>query len=187
MLTRSERACHPYHPARLPPKAPAGRIRGVVGGESGLMVEPFSQPGAFVLLAVHAGATWTMVGVIWTCQLVHYPLFAQVAPVDFVAYERAHMRRISLIVGPAMLVELGAAIAIVVLRPGGVPLWLATLGLGLVGVNAVSTAVLQGPTHQRLAEGFDAERIRFLVASNWIRTAAWSLRGVSALAMLGWA
>jgi hypothetical protein len=149
-----------------------------------MMLDQSLAAESFVLLAVHGAATLTMVGVIWTCQLVHYPLFALVPSAGFVGYERAHMRRISLIVGPAMLVELATAVAIVVARPEGVPPVLAAVGLALVGVNALSTAVLQGPAHRRLAEGFDLARVRFLVATNWIRTAAWSARGVIALVML---
>ena len=30
------------------------------------------------LLAAHAAATWALVGLIWTVQVVHYPLFALV-------------------------------------------------------------------------------------------------------------
>ena len=143
-----------------------------------------TESGGSLLVGVHAAATLVMVGVIWMCQLVHYPLFARVPPEVFIDYERAHMRRISLIVGPAMLVELATAIWILLQPPAGVSAALAGLGLGLVGVNIASTALLQGPTHQRLADGFDPGRIRFLVASNWIRTAAWSARGVIALVML---
>ena len=53
-----------------------------------------------LVLFVHAFATVTMVGVIWTCQLVHYPLFARVGAAGYEAYQRAHMNRIAMIVGP---------------------------------------------------------------------------------------
>lgn len=138
----------------------------------------------FALLGVHAGATLVMVGVIWTMQLVHYPLFARIPADVFVAYERSHMNRISLIVGPTMLAELATALWIAIAPPPGVPPTLAGIGLGLVLVNALSTATLQGPAHQRLAGGWDEALIARLVRTNWIRTACWSARGVIALWML---
>lgn len=136
------------------------------------------------LLGVHAGATLMMVGVIWTMQFVHYPLFARVPAGAFVEYERSHMNRISLIVGPAMLVELATALWIAIAPPPDVPPTLAGVGLGLVFVNALSTAALQGPAHRRLAGGWDERLIARLVRTNWIRTICWSARGVVALWML---
>ena len=45
------------------------------------------------LLAVHAAATWALVGLIWTVQLVHYPLFAQVGADTFRSYHARHTQR----------------------------------------------------------------------------------------------
>lgn len=137
-----------------------------------------------LLLLVHAGATWTMVGVIWVMQLVHYPLFALVGQDGFPAYERRHQAAITWIVGPAMLLELGTAVLLATTHRlpafGG----LAWVGLALVLLNALLTATVQGPLHGRLAGGFDGDLHRRLVRSNWVRTAAWSVRGPIALAML---
>jgi len=52
------------------------------------------------------------------------------------------------------------------------------VGLGLVGLIWVSTAVLQVPMHNRLGAGFDEPSWRFLCNSNWVRTVAWSLRSL---------
>ena len=62
----------------------------------------------------HVAATGVMVGVIWFCQLVHYPLLALVSDKSWGAYEIAHCNRITAIVGPAMGVELVAAVALCV-------------------------------------------------------------------------
>ena len=51
-----------------------------------------------LLLAIHAAATWALVGLIWTVHVVHYPLFAAVKT-GFRAYHEAHMQRITLVVG----------------------------------------------------------------------------------------
>jgi hypothetical protein len=52
------------------------------------------------------------------------------------------------------------------------------IGLGLILLIWFSTLLLQIPAHQRLLEGFDAITYKRLVSSNWIRTVAWSARGL---------
>ena len=47
-----------------------------------------------------------MTGLIWTIQLVHYPTFDHVADDHFADFAKFHASRISLIVLPAMIVEL---------------------------------------------------------------------------------
>lgn len=138
---------------------------------------------------LHAAATLVMTGVILTCQFVHYPLLAKVHPDNFHDYERAHMRRITPIVGPAMLIEALTALTLAIAPPPPIAdrglSWLLYAGLALVLVNAVSTATLQGPIHNRLAQtGHDTALVRCLVNTNLIRTAAWSIRGLLALVIL---
>lgn len=120
--------------------------------------------------------TLAMFGVIWIVQLVHYPLFAGVGSDGFVAYEAAHQTRITWIVFPAMVLELGTAVALVWLRPDAVPPWMVWIGLGLVGVVWLSTAFVQVPLHTALSAGFDAHAHARLVTTNWVRTVAWTLR-----------
>lgn len=135
------------------------------------------------LLVTHALATVSLVGLIWTIQLVHYPLFLRVPPDAFTAYESEHMRRITWLVGPLMLVEAGTAILLILRFPESAIVW---VGAALLAAIWILTATVQGPLHGRLArDGFDATRIRFLVRSNWVRTLAWTARGVLALLILG--
>jgi len=136
------------------------------------------------LLLVNVAATLFMVGVIWFVQAVHYPLFARVGEEGFPAYARAHARLTGLVVGPPMLLEAVTAVALVFSRPQGVPVSLPWAGLGLVVVIWLSTAILQSPRHTALGRGFDPASYRLLVASNWLRTAVWSLRGILVLAMV---
>lgn len=136
------------------------------------------------LLLAQVAATWTMVGVIWIVQVVHYPLFAKVGVDAFSDYERDHQRLITLIVAPAMLIEALTAVALVFERPHGVTPGLAWIGVSLVLVNWLSTALLQVPQHTALASGFELRAHRLLVTTNWIRTAAWTLRGLLVLLML---
>ena len=128
------------------------------------------------LLATNLAAALFLTGLIWTVQIVHYPLFARVGAAGFAAYEAEHSARITVIVGPVMLLELAAAAALVFLRPAGVPAWAAWASLTLVGLIWASTALLQIPRHAELAAGFDAAAHAALVATNWIRTAAWTAR-----------
>lgn len=134
------------------------------------------------VLAIHAAATWSMVGVIWMVQVVHYPLFAEVGAAQFAAYERSHQQRITWIVAPLMLIELLSAVWLVASPPSGVARWILWLGLALVLVNWGSTALVQVPLHERLAAGFSEAAHARLVATNWVRTASWTLRG----GLAGW-
>ncbi|MDX2198955.1 MAG: hypothetical protein SF069_08285 [Phycisphaerae bacterium] len=133
---------------------------------------------------LHAASTLMMAGLIWFVQLVHYPLFPAVGEGGFIAYERSHQIRTTWIVAPLMAIELITAIAIATTPLGRSVRVLAYVGLALVAVNWLSTALVQVPDHERLARGFDAVPAARLVATNWIRTAAWTIRGSIALLML---
>ncbi len=130
-----------------------------------------------LVVLLHVLATLVMVGVIWTIQVVHYPLFAGVGEDGWGAYQAQHQARITLVVGPTMLVELITAIWLVVDRPAAFPPWAVVLGAALVGLIWASTAFVQVPLHNALGGTFDAESHARLVATNWIRTAAWTVRG----------
>ena len=133
------------------------------------------------LLIAHAAATLWMTGLIWFVQVVHYPLFALVGSTGFAAYESAHATRTTLVVGPPMLVELATTVFLLSLAEETVPRSAAWVGAALLALIWVSTALLQVPQHNILAAGFDRPAYQMLVTSNWLRTAAWSLRGVLAL------
>ena len=137
-----------------------------------------------LLIAVHAAATWAMVGLIWFVQVVHYPLFAAVGPDHFVGYEAGHTTRTTRVVAMFMPVELITAVWIAIVLPSGVPAWLAWAGAVLAVGLWVVTILVQVPQHRRLGKGYDAAEWRSLVSGNWIRTAAWSARGAIAMAML---
>ena len=90
----------------------------------------------------------------------------------------AHARRTTWVVAPPMLLELGTG-AWLVLRPSPFfPVPAAWMGLGLLAVVWLATFFLQVPEHGRLERGFDPAAHRRLVRGNWVRTIAWTLRGV---------
>ena len=136
------------------------------------------------LLLIHAAATLFMTGLIWFVQVVHYPLMAKVGADGFTDYESHHQRLTTWVVGPAMLVEMMCASWLAVAPVQAVPVWLACLGLALLAVIWISTAMLQVPRHKDLELGFDINAHRRLVNSNWIRTVAWTLRSILALWMI---
>lgn len=128
-----------------------------------------------LLLPANILATLYMVGVIWMVQLVHYPLFRWVGSENYREYQKRHQWLMMWVVGPPMLIE--AITAALLLRwPGALPLSEIGLGFVLVLVIWLSTAAIQVPCHERLAQGFDEQVHRRLVSSNWIRTIAWSGR-----------
>ena len=129
-------------------------------------------------LLVNLATTLAMVGLIWFVQVVHYPLFARVGAAGFPAFEREHSDLTTWVVAPLMLAELGSALWLALRPPAGVPpVWL-WVGALLCGVVWLATAFLSVPQHGVLAGGFDERAWRLLVNTNWVRTVAWSARGL---------
>lgn len=129
-------------------------------------------------VVILGAVSWYLTGLIWTIQVVHYPLFDLVGAASFVTYEAAHTVRITAIVGPAMLLECGLALWFALVPPAIGPRWTWQLGAGLVGLIWVSTGFLQVPMHDQLARGFSTETHGALVLTNWIRTVSWTIRSL---------
>ncbi len=138
-----------------------------------------------LLLIAQAIASGAMCGVIWFVQVVHYPLFARVEGAGSAAYAHENQSRTGRVVIPFMLVEGLTAAALAWQPPAGVPFPVAVVGLALVAVLWVSTALVQMPLHARLArEGEAPAVVAALVRSNWLRTALWSARAALSVWML---
>jgi hypothetical protein len=134
---------------------------------------------------VHAGATWFMAGLIWFVQIVHYPLLEAVPADAFPAYERAHQQRTTWVVGPVMLLEASSAVLLLWLPRGKLTgTTLRWSGLALLALIWISTFALQVPLHAKLAMQFDGAVWHRLVVTNWLRTIAWTVRGVIALSIV---
>lgn len=128
-----------------------------------------------MVVAIHAVATWLMVGLIWTMQLVHYPSLESARPEQFAR----NTRRTILLALPLMIAE--AATAALLLRSQKT---LSYAGMALLVIVWASTLVLQYPLHRRLARSYSKEDFARLLRTNWIRVAAWSARGAIAYALL---
>lgn len=127
------------------------------------------------LLLGHVLVTWFLAGLIWTIQVVHYPSFELVGGAAFPRFHAAHLTRITSVVLVPMVLEVVSGLAMLGAAPL-VPRWSAWVGLGLLAVIWASTALVQVPLHDALGASFSVPGAERLVATNWVRTAAWSAR-----------
>jgi hypothetical protein len=68
-------------------------------------------------LLVETAAAVFMSGVLWTMQLLNYPLLALVGREAFTGYEAAHNRRFGLVVFPGVLAALAGTSGLLASRP----------------------------------------------------------------------
>jgi len=128
-------------------------------------------------------AIWVLIGIMWFSQVVHYPLYKKIKE-GFVEYERSHIRRAALLLGPIMLVEAVTAFLLVGATPGGILTTLAGVNLVLLVLIWLSTFLFQITLHQKLSIRFSPKVPRNLITSNWIRTLLWTLKGVIIIFMI---
>lgn len=133
-------------------------------------------PSPKTVLLVHLVATAFMTGLIWYVQVVHYPLMAGWPHDDFGRWEASHRERTAAVVIPGMLLEGATAAWLGIRPPRRVPPWLFAAGAAALVCIWASTFFLQVPAHGMLTLGWDADVHARLVATNWIRTALWSMR-----------
>ena len=138
-----------------------------------------------ILLLSHAGVTLTMVGIMWSVQLLVYPQFRSV-PVDgFVPYVTDHSTKIVQVLALFAPLEVLLALLLFVLRPSGVSGAAALAGGLLLVVLWVATGFYYAPLHGELQSGgYDEALIERLIVTNWFRTVLWSARGVLSLTFL---
>lgn len=126
------------------------------------------------MVSAHTASTGFMAGMIWTIQQVHYPLFHHVGDDAFTAYAAEHQSRITWMLALPWAVEGLTSLALAADPPPGVGRVLPVAGLAAAGVAVAATVGLSVPEHTRLTDGYDADAVRRLVRTNWIRTAAWT-------------
>ncbi len=139
---------------------------------------------ADVVLLLDVIASWTMVGLIWFVQVVHYPLLA-VVPVEAAqSVAVVHQRRTAWVVMAPMAVQGFASLALLKWVPVGVDQWMPWVSAACVGIALLSTVLLSVPRHARMAENPTSTIGHELVVTNWPRTIAWSPSGILLAAML---
>ncbi len=127
--------------------------------------------------SLHDAVTWYMVGVIWLVQLVHYPMFEYLDWATFARSHAFHTAEITIVVLPGMLLELYLALLFLYRRAD-----LPTLfGFLLLVAIWATTFFVMVPLHRRLGvEGYQLYLIQSLIRWNWVRTIAWTTRGLIA-------
>lgn len=132
-------------------------------------------------MTLHLAATLFLAGLIWSVQIVIYPLFARVGE-TFTDYHREYTERITWIVAPAMGAELVTGVWWAWTSKGVA----STMGLALLAVLWLSTALIQVPLHNRLSrEDRSLELVQRLVSTNWLRTICWTARAILVLLFAG--
>jgi hypothetical protein len=126
------------------------------------------------MIIFNLALSWGLMVLIWLVQVIIYPGFHRIPSGSFTDYHRWYVNRVSLIVSPLMISELTMT-----------TWWLldtlstvSAISAGLVLLVWISTFLLQVPIHRRLKFGKEENLIRRLVATNWIRTIAWSLKAL---------
>ena len=137
-----------------------------------------------VLLVVHVLAVGYLTGLVWVVQLVVYPGFRAVGPTPaWPAFHDAHGRAMAAAVAVPWAVQ-GLTTGLLLLDPpAGVPYPLVLLAAALALVTVTVTLGSSVPLHGRL-QPYDPALADRLVATNWLRTAAWTAGAACAAAML---
>ena len=119
----------------------------------------------------------------WTVQLVVYRMFAHVPAASFSAYEAAHQRRVSLVVGPlfAGLVLSTGALAV---RPGAVDVAVTAGAAAATVILLALTAFGAVPMHRRLTRGYDTTDVRRLLQIDLTRALVASTQSALLVAAL---
>lgn len=136
------------------------------------------------LFYLHLVATSIMIGVIWVIQLVHYPSFHYIDRNRYGLFQEFHMRNISRIVFPVMLIELITGVLLVQLPIFGNSNNFFYIAFILLIIVWFLTATLFTSIHKNLSNGYNKNIIYRLVNLNWMRTILWSLRIVFIFAFI---
>jgi hypothetical protein len=137
-----------------------------------------------LVVVVHAASTLFLAGTIWTIQVVHYPLFARVGPEGFAAAMVDHGRRITGVIVVPWAVQGLTTAWLLVRPPAGVPTGLIWSAAVLAAVPVAVTIAASVPAHRDLGRGFDPAAHARLLATNWLRTGAWTVHAVVAVAIV---
>ena len=135
-----------------------------------------------VTLILNLFSSFFLCGLIWTVQLVHYPSFHGFEKETYHEWMSLHKSRISFIVLPVMLTELGSSILLAISETTYSVLH--QTGLGIVVLIWLITFFVQVPLHEKLSAGYRQEIVQKLVFSNRWRTLLWSIKSILGMYLL---
>ena len=120
----------------------------------------------------HAAICLALACLVWLIQLVVYPAFKAIDPVQFGAWHLRYTTTVTRLIGPLILLQTGG----VAVRRGSLtestPLWIAECTLTLLAWLA--TGAISVPLHRKLQKERSERLIHILIQTNWIRTIAWT-------------
>lgn len=128
-------------------------------------------------------AFWVL-GQIWFCQIVIYPLFARAGADNYIDYHRFYTSRIPLVVIIPGFLSFLVPIPLALFGPA-VPAWMSVANIvtGICGL--LVTVFLAIPRHGRLERGGKNDQtIAELVRYNWPRTASITAQSAVTVMML---
>jgi hypothetical protein len=137
-----------------------------------------------LLLVLWSVLAFWVLGQIWFCQIVVYPLFARVGSPEYIGYHRFYSRRIPLVVIIPGFLSFLLPIPLALFGPD-VPTWMsaANITTGICGLFI--TVFLAIPRHFLLERNGKNERtIAELVRVNWPRTASITAQAAVTVMML---
>lgn len=135
-----------------------------------------------LLFTINLASSLFLTGLIWTIQCVHYPIFYRLDLTKFTEHISFHKSAISILVVPAMTIELGTSGWLAWSAPSY--LFYHQAGLVTVILIWLITFFVQVPLHEKLSLSRNEKIINRLVKTNWLRTALWSFKTFIALTIL---
>jgi hypothetical protein len=129
--------------------------------------------------ALALSSAW-MAAVSWYVGLVHYPTFRLIPDERWNEFHSHHTLWTGVLVGVPMLIQIGATIALFSI-PIDPALRLVSAVLLILSVGW--TGVISGPKHKQL-ETKDDKVIASLIGTNHVRSIAWTIQALLAIAML---
>ena len=113
-----------------------------------------------------------LLGVIIMTQFITYPTFLIIDKNSFNKYHRKYENIISIIVAPAMVLEIISLIVLVYLSKD----FLLVKSLILLLCIWLTTFIIMVPSHNILSRKNDSKEIKKLININWVRTFLWSVK-----------
>ena len=123
---------------------------------------------------LHLIATSMMVAIIWMVQILHYPSFLFVDKQQYTEFQHFHMKKISYIIVPIMLLELFSGFGILFyIEKAQLSLY---ASLTLLVLIWVITGLFFTKYHTELSKKYNRNTILRLIRFNWIRPVLWTIR-----------
>ena len=123
---------------------------------------------------LHLITTSMMVAIIWMVQILHYPSFLFIDKEQYTEFQQFHMKKISYIIIPIMLLELFSGFGILFDIEKVQLSFYASLTL-LILIWLI-TGLFFTKYHTELSKKYNHNTILRLIRFNWIRTVLWTIR-----------